>query len=329
MAKKWLHQGALLALATGAALLAACGSSTVESALEPERLVIFGDAHSDLNANGARFTVNDDSVNVWVAQLALDYGKKVEPVTQTNAPSTSVMPSTSGKSYARGNARIGLKPDAAGNAATATVQEQVSQFLAEDAIGENDLLVISGGVSDIVVQMAALNAGLQTEAQMLQNVQTAGRELGAQVQRLVDAGAKYVLLSGAYNLGNSPWAIASEKTALLNQASHRFNDALLISVVDLGDKVLYVDAAYYFNLLTNNPGNYSFTDSTTVVCNSVDSGNGIGIGVGEVNASLCTKDTLNPNLDYAKYVFADKIYFTPAANRLFGDHAYSRMRDRF
>jgi phospholipase/lecithinase/hemolysin len=36
-----------------------------------------------------------------------------------------------------------------------------------------------------------------------------------------------------------------------------------------------------------------------------------------------------PGLDYNIYFFADQVYPTPAAHRLFGDFAYTRMRARW
>jgi outer membrane lipase/esterase len=35
------------------------------------------------------------------------------------------------------------------------------------------------------------------------------------------------------------------------------------------------------------------------------------------------------NLDYSTYVFADRVYPTPVAQRLFGDYAYARLRARW
>jgi outer membrane lipase/esterase len=160
----------------------------------PSRFVAFGDGFSDLGEGGSRYTVNDGSANVWSQYMVNLFGQNI-----TTA-------SAGGLSYARGNARVTLKPDAAGGTATLTVTEQVDRFLASNTIGANDVMIISGGFSDIIVQMAAVRAGTQTSAQMLANVRQAGRELGAQVRRLVGAGAKYVVVTGAFNLARTPWA---------------------------------------------------------------------------------------------------------------------------
>ena len=106
MAVNWLRRSVLAAAGVSAAmLLAGCGSSTIESALKPERFIAFGDGLSDVGqVNGARYTINDGSVNNWAQQLAATYGITLTPV------------STGGTSYAQGNARVTAHPDAAGSA---------------------------------------------------------------------------------------------------------------------------------------------------------------------------------------------------------------------
>ena len=65
MATNWMRRTVMVAACASAALLAACGSSTTESAITPQRFIAFGDAMSDVGQNGSRYTVNDGSVNNW------------------------------------------------------------------------------------------------------------------------------------------------------------------------------------------------------------------------------------------------------------------------
>ena len=324
MTMNWLRRTAVLAVSASAALLTACGSSSVESAFTPTRIVSFGDALSDVGQTGTRFTINDGSTNVWSQQFAASYGTTLTAV------------SAGGQGYARGNARVSATPDAAGVATTLTLKQQIDAFLAADSIREGDMLVLNGGISDVIAQMAAVTAGTISPDDMVNNTTAAGREMGAQVRRLVDAGAKHVVVVGAYNLGRSPWAASIGQTDLLERASivrgtegQGFNNGLLLSISNLGDRVRYIDAALYFNQLINNPGNYSLNNSTTPVCTSVDSGNGIGIGAGQVNSALCTSGTLLAGADPIRYAFADPVYFTPVVNRLFGVYAYDQVRQRW
>ena len=318
MSRLWMRR-ALLALASVAALsLAGCGSGTIESQLQPKRIAAFGTSISDLGETGARYTVNDGTVGIWSQQVALDFGMGLS----TRA--------TGGLSYATGNARIATTPDAAGNSATPTVTDQISAFLATSGpVVATDLLIVEGGSADIIAEMAKVKAGTQTGDQMVTAVQQAGRDLAAQVRRLVDAGAQHVVVVATCDLGRTPWATATAQSGLLSRASGRFNDAMLVSMVDLGAHVLYIDAALFYNLMISNPQSYGLLNATEPVCTSADAGPGIGIGAVQVNSAKCTTATLVAGANYNQYVFADLVYPTPVAHRQFGDYAYTRIRARW
>lgn len=320
MKTSWLRGARALATLACVALLAACGSGTIESQLNPSRIVVFGDAFSDTGNTGVRYTVNDGTVNIWTARLASNYAK------------TLTTSSAGGLNYAVGNARVAAKPDAAGKAATATIQDQITTFLSANTIGNDDVIVIAGGVSDIVAQMQAYLAGSQTQDTTKAAVTQAGKDLATQVQRLINAGGKHVVLVGSYNLAKSPWGVAIGQTALLETLSTSFNSALLVDLANAGSNALYVDAAYYFNLVAGSPSSYSLNDATTMVCNSVDSTTAapgpIGIGANQVSSTLCNASTVG-TLDYAKYLFADGLHFTPIMHQRFGDYAYDRIRARW
>lgn len=307
----------MVAACASAALLAACGSSTTESAISPQRMIAFGDGMSDVGQKGTRYTVNDGSVNNWTLQVASGYGK------------TLTASSAGGKSYAAGNARIVAKPDAAGSNTTLTVKEQIDSFLASNTFTGDDLVMINGGISDVIANMATVNAGTMTTEQMITASRQAGTDFAAQIRRLVNAGAKYVVVAGTYDLSKTPWATDISRTTVLNSASSAFNEGLLVGIVDLGANVLYVDLAYYVNLYTSSPSAYGFENATKAVCTSVDATDGIGIGTGKVNSALCTTSTLLASANQDKYAFADSVYLTPSAQRQFGTYAYDRLRSRW
>ncbi len=317
MSCNWMRRAFLALASVSALLIAACGSGTIESQLKPSRIVVFGDSLSDLGQGGSRYTVNDGSINVWTLQVAASFGAGLTTL------------ASGGTSYATGNARVNTRPDAGGNSATPTVKEQIDAFLPASAIGANDLLIVNGGIADIVAEMAKVTAGTQTNDQMLANVRQAGRDLAAQVRRLVQAGATHVVVVGPYHLGKTPWALNTGRVDLLTEASSRFNDELLVAIVDLGANVLYVDAALHFNLMVASPPSFDLTNVVDPVCKSADPGPGIGTGAGQVNSALCNTTTLLPGADYARYLFADRIYPTPQGHRKFGEYAYTRIRARW
>jgi outer membrane lipase/esterase len=317
MASHWMRR-ALLALASASALsLVACGSGTIESQLRPARIVSFGDAFSDLGQGGSRYTVNDGTVNIWAQHVAGSFG-----VPLNNAVA-------GGTSYAVGNARVVATPSAAGSSATPTLKEQIDLFQGTGGFAATDLVVINGGTADVVAEAATVMSGAQTPEQMVASVRQAGTDLGAQVRRLVQAGAKHVVVVGPYDLGKSPWAVSTGQASLLSNASGAFNEQLLLSIVDLGANVLYVDAALAFNLMIAHPAAYDLTNVTAPACNSVDPGPGIGTGAGQVNSALCTPATLGPGVNYPKYLFADRVYPTPRGHLRFGEYAFEKIRARW
>jgi phospholipase/lecithinase/hemolysin len=312
-----MRRTVLVAACASALLLAACGSSTTESAITPDRFIAFGDAYSDIGQKGSRYTVNNDTVNNWTLQLASHYQKTLAPV------------SAGGLSYAQGNARIAAQPDAAGDATTPTITAQIDRFLASQTFAPNDIVLLNGGISDLIVGMAAVRAGTLSAADYVAQARQNGKDLAAQILRLVNAGAPHVVVSGSYDLGKTPWAIAIGQETLLSEASSRFNEALLVAINDLGAHVLYIDSAYYVNLYTSAPSSFSFSYPKTAVCTSVDAGNGIGTGTGQVNSALCTPSTLLAGGDVNLYVFADNVYLSPSAHRQLGTYAYDKLRARW
>jgi phospholipase/lecithinase/hemolysin len=255
---------------------------------------------------------------MWVKLMALDYGVALDKS------------AAGGTDYATGNARVVLKPDAAGNNATPTVKEQVDAFLAANSsFGAGDLVVINGGISDLIVQMQAFRAGTITQDELIANVKQAGRDLATQAKRIADAGASHVVVMGVPDLKATPWAVQIAQQDLLSTASTDFNNALLVDLVNEGNRMLYIDTALLFNLMATDPGAYGMSNSANVVCTSVDPGPGIGIGTNQVNSALCTSSTIATGADYSLYLWADPIYPTPTGHSRLADYTFSRVHNRW
>lgn len=322
MATQWLRRGFLLAACASALVLAACGGgSGIASQFHPSRMIAFGDAMGDLGQNGARYTINDGSTNVWTQYVANAYGLTLATQAQ------------GGLSYATGNARVAVTPDAAGNANTPTVTQQIDTFLAGNSFAGGDMVLVSAGTSDVIAEAEQVLTGAETEQQALDNLTTAGQALAGQVRRLVNAGANHVVVAGVYNIGRSPWGLQTSQGALMEKLVLQFNSQFKVKLADLGENVFYLDAANYFNLVTAAPGSYSISDISTPVCTTVDPGPGIGTGPNQVNSDTpnnpCTPSTLLAGADPVKYLFADRVYFTPRGQQLFGDYAFNQIKNRW
>lgn len=310
-----------LALALGLTLgLAACGGgSSVISDFKPTRVVVFGDAMSDLKlaANGAgRYTVNGDgTVNNWVLQLANYY---------------SLTPATANVKAAA-HARAASTTDAVGGSAS-SVKAQVTSFLAGSALSAADLVVVGAGTSDLIAEGYKAVTSAQSEAAASAAVKQAARDLATEVRRLVTNGAKHVVVLGPYNLGRTPWATSVSKASFLETLSTDFNDELIVALNDLADNVLFVDARLHMNNLT---GSTSY-NASTVACNTANSAanpGGLGIGTAKVDSSLCSSTASPSQLDAgynaSTFLFADPVYPTPVAHRSLGNFAYEKLRVRW
>ena len=335
MAANWMRRTLMTATACAAvALMAACGSSTTANSIDPDSFITFGDALSDLGqnpngrpysvSNGSNSTLDQNIYNNWTREIAYRYDLRLAPANQ------------GGTAYAQGNARVSLA-DATGVTNAPSITAQIDSYLqAHPTFGERQFVLMSGGMSDVIAGYNEYAAGGKTLDAYLADMSAAGKEMSVQVRRLNTAGAPRVLAVGTPNLGRTLWAIkldaanpaaADLPTKVLEKATSAFNDAMLNGLYGLsGTVVLFADAQYYFNSMTGNPGNYNFSNGTDPVCNTVDPTNGMNIGAGQINASLCTSDTLVEPDKLKQYLFADLVNYTPEAHRRFGDWVYDRMK---
>ena len=292
MKASWTRRAALaLVGVSAAAMMAACGDGSVVSDLKPARFMTVGDSFADVGQAGGKYTVNDGSLT-WVQQLAAHYSLAVDPA------------SAGGWGYAQGYARVDSADTSSGTAAP-SVKEQVDQLLARTSMQEGDVMMLNGGLHDIVAAVNATGISDQTTA----TVKAAGKALAAQVRRVVAAGATHVVVTGVQNVGLTPWAVRLGEQSSIEKLSVAFNDALLIDIADMGATVLYFDASLFFNLINNKPENYSVDNVTDPVCTTPD-------------ASTCTPSSV-VSTDYNRYMYADSLNFTPKVQRNFVDRSYT------
>jgi phospholipase/lecithinase/hemolysin len=276
----------------------------------------------DQGQTGTLPTVNDGS-QTWLQQMASYYQSyygNIAPVTPA---------SQGGTAWAQVYAMV-ASPDTASGTNAPSVQSQVATLLANTSIANNDLVFINGGMADIVQAVTQTGISAATTA----TVKAAGSALATLVRQLTQNGGTHVAVTGVYDISVSPWAVswaasAAPSTGLSTSAlisgisalTIAFNDQLLPEIADLGAPVLYLDAALFYNLVSNTPTDYTLTDSTTVVCTTP-------------TALTCTTGTVIDSSTYNLYLFADDLHFTPAGQRLFsldnyGSNAYQRLTYRW
>jgi outer membrane lipase/esterase len=286
-------------LVCAATVLAACGSADTFEPLQPTRIVSFGDSLSDLGVvGGQKWTINGVATNIWTETVAASYGLPL-----TAQPG--------GTGYAVGYACVAVTL-AGTHCSGASVQSQVSSFLSTQSFAAKDLVLIQGGLSDIVAQAQLLAAGSQTQAQMDAALDAAATALAAEIKRMLAAGAKQVALANLPDMGKTVYATQQNQVAVLAAATRRFNDKVKTELLDQGANVYLFDLELFFNrIMAETSLNRTETVCTTPL------------------AKDCTSATLVPSADPATYVFADNLHPTPTVHQRIGAEAYSQIKNRF
>ncbi|MBS7806057.1 SGNH/GDSL hydrolase family protein [Variovorax sp. PCZ-1] len=271
-------------------LLAACGSGSTFEPLNPSRVISFGDGWSDLTP-GAKMTVNDGTVNIWVERVATSYGKTITAQV------------SGGLGFAQNGARI---------SGANSIANQITTFLAANTIGASDLLIIDAGVSELAA--LAIDPANATDSALAIAADAAGRALALQVLRLTAANGKHVVIANSPDLGKTPFAATRGRAAGFTAATRAFNDGLKIGLANVTNSVLLIDNEAYVTTLYTTPSNLGGGgNATAVACPGV--------------ASACTAANANPS--YGVYLFADDRHITPRAHNLLGENAYNKIKARW
>jgi phospholipase/lecithinase/hemolysin len=295
----WAGSGAAL-------LLSGCGGTSVVDRLNPLRFLIVGDGFCDQGQTGSLPTVNDGTPT-WLQQMAAYYSKvaPVQPVRQ------------GGTAWAQAFAFID-SPDAVSGTEAPSVKTQIDRMLAATKITDTDLVFINGGMADIV-QAVTQNS---ISATTTKAVEAAASALATQVRRLTKNGGTHVAVTGVYDISISPWA---DSTGLeikdISALTVAFNNQLKYDINDLGQTVLYLDAALFYNMVYISPDGYGLKNVGTQACNAP-------------TVLTCTPSTVVDSTSYNTYMFADALHFTPAVQRMFsqsnyGTNGYSSLIDRW
>jgi outer membrane lipase/esterase len=314
--------------ATGAVvsllMLASCGGGEQVERFAPTRLVSFGDENSlivDVNSdhNGAKYTINalkDPTTTggavvlncagnpVWNQYLGQFYGL-VFPECNPSAVATTN----------RNLSAVG----ALASGASGSVQSQIDTFVSADQFNGKTLVTVMAGQNDVLAQYAAFKAGTITEDQARANVEQAGTDLAAQVNRIATLGGK-VLISTSPDQGITPFAFAEEaafagRAATLTMLSSRFNAKLRIGLINDGTRIGLVLADE--GILTN------IKSAATTLTNVKDA----ACDTTKVTSTLqCTTSTLVTGAGTSgdAYLWADDRHLSAAGQRLVGNIATTR-----
>ena len=308
-----MGRAALLAGVLASSLLASCGGGEQVQSFLATRVIAFGDESSVINTNGSKYTVNalvsgsstaiDCSSNlIWIQSVAAAYGL-VFPQCNPNAVLDPVS-----RTYAANGAKV------------ADLSAQIDQQIAAGGFVSGDLVTVLVGPNDIVAQFVQYPATGQD--QLLANVDAAGTELAAQVNRLADLGAK-VLVSTVPDMGRAPYAgdrsagSTNSSPALLTLFSTRFNDALLANLTNDGHKIGLIQLDQYVIAVDNatQAGVGTYANTTLASC------------LTSAPLPSCTTNTQVADAVGAVWLWADALHLGASGQSALGSLAVTRAQN--
>ena len=327
MTVKWNVGGrrAIAGVAMCVCLLASsCGGSSSKTQFVPARVVSFGDESSmiiDVNndSNGAKFTVNatvsstDQTLvcplnAIWNQSVAASFGL-VFP--ECNPGSTAVTAPVSRIRATRGARAVDLGP-------------QIDAQQADSPLGAGDMATLLIGENDIVAQY--LLYPTVSEVELTANVEAAGVEVGRQLNRLADLGAK-ILIATVPDMGLTPFAYAeraahadTDRAALLTRLSQNFNAKLRATMYNDGRRIGLILLDELVETIAANPGLDSITNTTDAVCDLAQS------KLIPPSSLDCTQQTFIPN-GSAAYFWADDRHLSASGQNIFGSAAITRAQN--
>ena len=312
-------------LVAAAWLTASCGGGEQVSKFHASRILAFGDESSLIvdvsgDGNGSKYSINatvsssDPTIScrlngLWTQYVANVYGL-VFP--QCNPGPTPVSAPAS-----RIRAALGAK--------AADLSGQIDAQSSESAYGGTDLAMVLVGMNDIIEQYSQYPS--VSEAVISANLDAAGAEVGRQVNRLADAGAK-VLVATVPDAGVTPFAAAekvahadTDRGALLTRLSVRFNAALRANLQNDGRKVGLILLDELVSAIGKFNGLNGFNNANTGACDLSRSA--------YVPPSIldCTDLTLVSGATSSSFLWADDRHLSGGGQASLGNLAVSRAQN--
>jgi outer membrane lipase/esterase len=326
--------------ALAVAMLASCGGGTQIESFSPQRVIAFGDETSMIVPNadgqGRKYTVNgvefftDTSVTpnvvipvsptkltcasnpIWVQQMAAGFGLLFPECAGTVTTANGEMQAVKGAKATELGAQVDLFM--AGNNGT---------------FGSKDLVTVMAGMNDIIgLYTSNLPDPTANSSDLIAAAGQAGTEVGAQVVRITDRGAK-VIVSTIPDMGLSPFAVKEEaanpgRAALLSLMSKELNTRLRLKLQDVRDggrAVGLVLADELVLAMRNNPSFYNISNTTQGACNTTT-----------VEQLLqCDQTTTQDSVAGQSYggawLWADDTHLGPNAQSRLGSAAATRARN--
>lgn len=312
-----LHLGRIATLAALAFTSAAAVAQTAPvPATHPglfSQMVVFGDSFSDSGnfalAAGypqpSRFTTNPG--HVMVEDIAGFFGLPLTPSLQGGGNHAFAFASL-----------LDNPPDTPAFVPTLPLQLQAWLDAAGGRADADALYTIAGGANDVFTAFTLVGMGLLTPEQAQASLQAAALAEAGMIDRLGDAGARYVMVFNLPDLGMSPdiVALGPDVAAALSAMTGAFNDALALQLAQADVNIIPVNLYALFHEFAADPARYGLVNVTEPAC-------GVGslaIDCGPQGSGAAY--TWAPGTD-TSYLFADFGHPTSGTHAMLAQYAES------
>lgn len=244
--------------------LAACGGGTTQlEAFQPKRMFAFGDEASHLTSDGRKYGVN---VLVPDSTTAIDCNSQALWVQSVASVFGFVFAECNPANVAEPQARMYAAP----GARVADVEAQIQAQVAAGGFRDGDLATLLVGVNDVVeLYQQFPNVG---EAALVDQARARGVQLGNLVNRLVDLGAKVIIVT-VPDISFSPFARAQDvafpgedRTGLIFRLLTAMNEQLGVTMLLDGRFVGLVQADLTWQAIGRFPTGFGFSNISEGIC---------------------------------------------------------------
>lgn len=297
-------------LVSAGAIAASLMFSASARAQEFNGVVSFGDSLSDAGnvaalfgrPPGNSFTTNPDPVFTQIVAAGFGFDQ-----TNSGLPQPDLPPQ--GDNYAWGGGCVHPTGACINPFDFSRVDNQITGYLAANGgrADANALYTYWGGANDI---FARIN-GWTSPAQVTDEVITIADAAVAQIGRLQDAGAHYVVVLNLPDIGRTPDYAGTANAGTATLAVTTYNGRLDQGLGTLGDVIVPINAHGLFNDLLANPAAFGFSNVTDRACTPPDSATCGPEGSGQ-------SSTYAPGTNQT-WLFADGVHPTGAAHAMLAE----------
>lgn len=313
MSSSWIKSqaGRAVVAALWLCALAACGGGDTQEPFDPNRVLVFGDEVSALEADGRKYSINaykitDSTTNPPTESTEIDCARN-RLWAQLVASSFGLVLDRCLGSATTASGQILAQPGH-------KVADLPAQFAAVTgaAPNERDLALVMIGMNDILELYARYPA--ESKDALLEEMRERATTYGERINALARSGPAVVVLT-VHDLGLTPFARAQNSGSVLSELTEAFNNRMSVTLINDGRLIGLVFADTETQSMHEFPSSFNLTNVRDPACLTT--------------AVLpdCRSNTLVNGATSTNYMWADDIRPGPAVHSRLGSLAEFRAKN--